>query len=402
MMRALRGFTCALCCSMSACNHRSNEHAPVQSRAKLPDISVLDSIVGPGGSVHVEPFGSVADGAVTLYTLRNAKGIELRAMDYGAIIVSLRTPDRNGTLGDIVLGFDNVADYVKSSPYFGAIAGRYANRIARGQFTLDGVTYKLAINNPPNALHGGIKGFDKVRWHGEPGADSSSTHVTFRYTSADGEEGYPGTLMVQVTYTLNNQNQLMVDYEATTNKATPVNLTQHSYFNLAGEGSADVLGHLVTINASRFTPVDSTLIPTGTLASVSGTPFDFRKPVTIGARIDQRDQQLQFGRGYDHNFVLDRPKGDSGTVPAAHVVEPTSGRTLDVATTEPGIQFYTGNFLDGTVKGKNGHAYVHRGAFCLETQHFPNSPNEPSFPSTTLRPGATFHSRTVFTFGVAK
>ena len=325
----------------------------------------------------------------------------MRVLDYGGIIVSLRTPDRAGKLADIVLGFDDLQGYVKSSPYFGAITGRYANRIAKGRFTLDGTTYKLAVNNGPNALHGGLKGFDKVVWQAEPSMDSSGVRLVLRYTSDDGEEGYPGTLRATVTYTLSDSNQLAIDYDATTDKPTPVNLTQHTYFNLAGEGSGTVLGHVVTINADRYTPIDSTSIPTGELPSVAGTPFDFRTPTSIGARIDQSDPQLKNGRGYDHNFVLNRQQGSTGLVHAAHVTDPTSGRTLDVSTTEPGVQFYTGNFLDGTVVGKNGHANPFRGGFCLETQHFPDSPNQPQFPSAILRPGDTYRSRTVFAFGVA-
>ena len=285
----------------------------------------------------------------------------MRVIDYGGIIVSLRTPDHAGNFADIVLGFDDLEGYVKSSPYFGAIAGRYANRIAKGQFALDGTTYKLAVNNGPNALHGGLKGFDKVVWQAEPGADSSGVHVMLRYTSANGEEGYPGTLHATVTYTLTDGVELAIEYQATTDKPTPINLTNHSYFNLAGEGSGTVLGEVVTIDADRYVPVDTTFIPTGELASVAGTPFDFRKPTAIGARIDQPDPQLKNGHGYDHNFVLNRPAGGAALVHAAHVVDATSGRTLDVATTEPGVQFYTGNFLDGKVVGKSGHAYPRRG-----------------------------------------
>jgi aldose 1-epimerase len=371
--------------------------------AKTSDVTTLDSITAPSGArITRAPFGTLPTGEqVQAFTLTNARGVEMRVLDYGGIIVSLETPDRTGKLADIVLGFDDLQGYVKSSPYFGAIAGRYANRIAKGRFTLDGTTYTLAVNNGPNALHGGIKGFDKVVWQAEPAADSSGVRLVLHYTSADGEEGYPGTLRTTVAYTLSDNSQLTVDYEATTDKPTPVNLTQHTYFNLAGEGSGTVLGHVVTINADRYTPIDSTSIPTGDLPSVAGTPFDFRTPTAIGARIDQSDPQLENGRGYDHNFVLNHPPGRTGLVHAAHVVEPTSGRTLDVSTTEPGVQFYTGNFLDGKVVGKNGHAYPFRGGFCLETQHFPDSPNQERFPSTILRPGDTFRSRTVFAFGVA-
>jgi aldose 1-epimerase len=366
------------------------------------DVTTLDSIAAPSGArITRAPFGTLPTGErVHAFTMTNARGLEMRVLDYGGIIVSLSTPDRAGKLADIVLGFDDLQGYVKSSPYFGAITGRYANRIAKGRFTLDGTTYKLAVNNGPNALHGGLKGFDKVVWQVEPSADSNDVRLVLRYTSNDGEEGYPGTLHATVVYTLSDSNRLAIDYEATTDKPTPVNLTNHSYFNLAGEGSGTVLGHVVTIDADRYVPVDSTFIPTGDLASVAGTPFDFRKPMAIGARIDQPDQQLTNGKGYDHTFVLNHPQGSAGLVHAAHVVDPTSGRTLDVATTEPGVQFYTGNFLDGKVAGKNGHAYPRRGGFCLETHHFPDSPNEPQFPSTILRPGDTYRSRTVFTFGV--
>lgn len=344
-----------------------------------------------------EPFGTMPDGkAVERFTLTNANGIVVKAITYGGIITSLATPDRAGASGDIVLGFDSLAGYLEDHPFFGAIIGRYGNRIAKGQFTLDGQTYKLATNNGPNHLHGGHRGFDKVLWKGEP--VEGQTAVAFTRTSPDGEEGYPGNLTVRVTYTLTDKNELVVDYHATTDKATPVNLTQHSYFNLAGHASGEILGHELRLNADRYTPVDETLIPTGELASVAGTPFDFRNPTAIGARIGQPDPQLKNGKGYDHNWVLNRSGG--GLQPAARVVEPKSGRTLEIATTEPGIQFYSGNFLDGTLTGKDRAVYGHRTGFCLETQHFPDSPNQPNFPSTTLRPGDEYRSSTVFTFGV--
>lgn len=347
------------------------------------------------------PFGSMPDGrAVELFTITNTNGVEVRAMTYGGIILSLRVPDRQQKLDDIALGHDSAAAYAKNDPYLGAVIGRYGNRIAKGRFTLDGQTYKLATNNGPNHLHGGIKGFDKVIWQGEPFEKDRTAGVVFTYTSADGEEGYPGTLKVRVTYTLDDKNELAVDYHATTDKPTIVNLTQHTYFNLAGQGARDILDHRLQLNADRFTPVDATLIPTGELASVEKTPFDFRQPTAIGARIDVDDQQVKNGNGYDHNWVLN--KTGSGLQLAARVVEPTTGRTLEVSTTEPGVQFYTGNFLDGTITGKQGRVYKRRFGFCLETQHFPDSPNHANFPSTTLRPGEEYTSRTVFTFGVEK
>lgn len=344
------------------------------------------------------PFGRMADGTVIeSFTLRNARGLEVRAITYGAIIVSLRVPDRAGRFDDVVLGYDDLAGYLRQSPYFGAVVGRYGNRIAKGRFTLDGKTYALATNNGPNHLHGGVKGFDKVVWKGEPTSTADAASVTFRYTSPDGEEGYPGTLSARVTYTLTDRDELSFEYEATTDKPTPVNLTQHSYFNLAGAGR-DILGHELTIDADRFTPVDATLIPTGQLAPVSGTPLDFRRPTLIGARIGQDDEQLRHGGGYDHNFVLNR--NGVGLVHAARLVDPGSGRTLDIQTTEPGVQFYSGNFLDGTITGKGGSVYARRSGLCLETQHFPDSPNKPGFPSTIVRPGKPYRSKTVLTFGV--
>jgi aldose 1-epimerase len=323
--------------------------------------------------------------------------VEVRAITYGGIITSLRVPDRNGKLEDVALGFDNLEGYLKNPPFFGAIIGRYGNRIAKGQFTLDGKTYSLAINNPPNHLHGGVKGFDKVVLSAEPFKKDDAVGIVFTHTSPDGDEGYPGTLSLRVTYTLTAGNELEVDYEATTDKATPINLTQHTYFNLAGEGSGDVLEHQLTIHASRYTPVDSTLIPTGELAPIEGTPLDFRTPTAVGARINDNHQQIRYGNGYDHNFVIDR--SGEGLVSAARVVEPTSGRVLEVSTTEPGMQFYTGNFLNGLM-GKSGHIYAQRTGFCLETQHFPDSPNKPEFPNTILRPGETYRSKTVFAFSV--
>lgn len=343
-------------------------------------------------------FGATRDGAVVdVFTLTNANGLEMRAMTYGGIILSLRVPDRDGRLDDIVLGYDDLEGYLTDSPYFGAIVGRYGNRIANGRFTLDGETHQLETNDGPNHLHGGLRGFDKVVWDAEPLENDDGVGVIFTHTSPDGDQGYPGNLAVRVTYTLTDRNELVVDYFATTDRATPVNLTQHTYFNLAGGGRRDVLEHELTINAHHFTPVGATLIPTGVIVPVEGTPFDFRTSTPIGARIDQGDEQLMNGGGYDHNFVLDRQ--GPGLVHAARVTEPTTGRVLDVYTTEPGLQFYSGNFLDGSIKGKSSRAYRHRYGFCLETQHFPDSPNQPDFPSTILRPGGEYRSRTVFAFG---
>ncbi len=359
------------------------------------------------GAPRPQPFGMTHRGeAVSLYTLKNAHGMQAKVLDYGGIIVSLRVPDRNGRLDDVVLGFDSLGDYERGSPYFGAIIGRYGNRIARGRFTLDGRTYTLATNNGPNHLHGGVRGFDKVIWSVTPFQRSDSVGLVMNYTSPDGEEGYPGTLRATVTYTLTDKNEFIFDYQATTDRPTPVNLTQHSYFNLAGDGKGDILGHVVTLNADRFTPVDSTLIPTGEMKSVAGTPFDFRTSTAIGARIDRNDEQLRYGRGYDHNFVLNKGgRGGKGGIEgdvtlAAHVYEPTTGRVMEISTTEPGLQFYSGNFLDSTLRGKQGVVYGRRSGFAMETQHFPDSPNKPAFPSTILRPGEEYRSRTIYRFGV--
>lgn len=364
--------------------------------------SAQPAVQATSASVTEAPFGTTPHGeAARVYTLRNTRGMEMRVTNYGAIILSLTAPDRNGRFADVVLGFDLLGGYtspayLKSGPYFGALIGRYGNRIANGRFTLDGETYTLAKNNGPNSLHGGLQGFDKQLWNAEPFENSDGAGVVLRRTSPNGEEGYPGALSAQVTYTLTNADELVIDYQATTDNATPVNLTQHSYFNLGGGG--DILGHQVMINADRFTPVDSTLIPTGQLPSVSGTPFDFRNATTIGARIDQDDRQLVYGKGYDHNFVLDKGGNPDSLTLAARVYEPTSGRVMEVYTTEPGLQFYSGNFLDGTLTGKNGVVYKHRYGFAMETQHFPDSPNQPNFPSTVLRAGETYHSRTIYRF----
>lgn len=325
--------------------------------------------------------------------------MEVDATEYGAIITRVLVPDQRGELGDVVLGFDTLEGYLASSPYFGAVVGRCANRIAHGRFALDGVTYQLACNDGANHLHGGVRGFDKVLWQGTPTSDEAMPGVTFAYESADGEEGYPGALSVQVSYLLSGEGALHVRYRATTNRPTIVNLTQHSYFNLAAR-DGDVLGHELTVNASRFTPVDAGLIPTGELRPVDGTPFDFRTPIAIGTRIGTPDRQLEVAGGYDHNFVLDR--GDDRSLAlAARVVEPRSGRTLEVRTTQPGLQLYSGNFLDGSITGKAGRRYGHRSGFCLETQHFPDSPNHPAFPSVVLRPDDQYESESVYLFGVA-
>ena len=346
------------------------------------------------------PFGQLENGPLTIYTLTNVNGMEVRTIPYGAIIVSIRVPDRSGHMDDVVLGFDRLEGYLGTHPFFGAVAGRYANRIANGTFSLDGQTYTLAKNNGPNALHGGLKGFDKKLWNAELFDHDGQVGVVYTVDSADGEEGYPGNLHVRVTYTLGRDNELAVEYEASTDKATPINLTQHSYFNLAGEGSGDILGHRLTIDAERFTPVDATLIPTGDLAAVDGTPLDFRRATPIGARIDADNEQLKIAGGYDHNYVLNRDR--DAVLHAARLEDLRSGRTLDVSTTEPGLQFYSGNFLDGKITGKSKHVYGRRAGLCLETQHFPDSPNHASFPSTILRPGERFRSKTVFAFGVSK
>lgn len=346
--------------------------------------------------IKVKPFGETPDGQqVRLYTLRNVNGLSAEIMTYGAIVVTLKTPDCKGKMDDIVLGYDNLQDYIKNSPYFGAIVGRYGNRIGQGKFTLDGVEYKLAVNNGENHLHGGVKGFDKVVWSDEPVWKADAVGVKLSYLSKDGEEGYPGNLSATVTYLLTNANELRIEYQATTDKATPVNLTHHGYFNLTG-AKRDILDHVLALNADKFTPVDKGLIPTGELLRVAGTPMDFTRPTAIGAGIGNDFEQLKFGGGYDHNWVLN--KGGRGMIAAARVYEPATGRVMEIRTTEPGIQFYSGNFLDGTITGKGGTVYKHRWGLCLETQHYPDSPNKPDFPSTILRPGQKYETTTIYRF----
>lgn len=373
------------------------------SAATMPSNSEASTTLQPG--IERSKFGTLPDGReVDCYRITNDNGIEMRVINYGGIIVSLKTPDRSGHLDDIVLGFNTLDDYLspayqQANPYFGALIGRYGNRIANGRFTIDGETYQIPTNDGPNSLHGGNRGFNQRLWHAEPFSSANGKGLVLTYTSADGEEGYPGELATRVSYTLTDTNELVIDYRARTTKATPVNLTQHSYFNLHGEGSGNILDHILSINASAYTPVDETLIPTGEIADVSSTPFDFRTPTPIGARLGEKNTQLAYAKGYDHNFVLTRNPGESGDLmAAARVVDPDSGRVLEVATTEPGLQFYSGNFLDGSLQGKSGHSYTLHSGFALETQHFPNSPNQPNFPSTILEPGDTYQSQTVYRF----
>ena len=349
-------------------------------------------------------FGKTPDGVqVDLYTLTNKNGVTAAITNYGGSVVSLRVPDRHGSLEDVVLGYDSADGYVNDKSFFGALVGRYGNRIGHAQFTLDGQTYTLAKNNGENTLHGGVKGFNKALWTAKEVSAKDGQSLELTYLSKDGEEGFPGNLSVRVIYTLTDANELKIEYFATTDKKTVVNLTNHSYFNLlgVGPGMRDILGHVLMIEADKFTPVDAGLIPTGELRDVTGTPFDFRKPTAIGDRISADDEQIKLGGGYDHNFVLRRKKGDPISL-AARVTEEASGRILEVWTTEPGVQFYTGNFLNGSVHGKGGVAYEKRGAFCLETQHFPDSPNQPKFPSVVLNPGGQYHTTTIYKFSVGK
>lgn len=349
-------------------------------------------------SVTQKPFGTKDGKAVTLYTLTNSHGAQVSILNYGGIVQSLRVPDKNGKLGDVVLGFDSLARYEKDSPYFGALIGRYGNRIAGGKFTLDGKEYKLFVNNGPNSLHGGKVGFDKKVWDSKPIKTKNGVGLDLRYVSKDGEEGYPGTLSVHVIYTWTDNDALKIVYTAVTDKDTVFNPTNHSYFNLAGAGSGTVLDTRLMINASKYTPVDKSQIPTQAGTPGAGTPFDFRRSTAIGARIDATNAQLATGKGYDHNFVIN----GSGLRLAARAYSPRSGRVLTMYTNEPGVQLYTGNFLDGRMKGKGGKVYAHRGAFALEAQHFPDSPNHPSFPTTELKPGQVYHQTTEYKFSVRR
>ena len=368
-----------ICCS---CGKSDKEMAGKEVKGKM--------------SIEVEPFGTTEDGQqVELYTLTNTNGMKVQIATYGGIVTSLQVPDRNGKLGDVVLGYDSLDGYVKNNPYFGCIVGRYGNRIAKGKFTIEGQEYTLATNNNENHLHGGIRGFDKAVWKAEKVEGQGEVGVRLSYLSKDGEEGYPGNLDVTVVYTLTDDNELRIDYQATTDKTTHCNLTHHGYFNLT-ECAQDILGHEMMINADKFTPVDAGLIPTGELAEVEGTVMDFREPTAIGAGVDSDYEQIKFGGGYDHNWVLNRDS--QGMTLAATVHEPTTGRVMEVLTTEPGIQFYCGNFLDGTITGKKGTVYKHRWGFCLETQHYPDSPNQPDFPSTLLKPGQKYETTTVYRF----
>ncbi len=346
-----------------------------------------------------KPFGNLPDGReVDLYVLTNQKGMQVSITTYGGIVTALTAPDRRDRLADVVLGFDRLDLYLDGHPYFGAIVGRYANRISKGTFTLAGKTHTLTVNSNDNHIHGGVKGFDKKLWEPQPRSTRAGSQLELACVSEDGEEGYPGRLEVTVTYTLTHDSTLRIDYRATTDKATPVNLTNHSYFNLAGHGSGSILDHRVSINADRFTPIESGLVPTGALRKVTGTPMDLRKPIVIGEGIDDDDEQLDLAGGYDHNWVLNKDDGDMPL--AARISDPATGRVMEVLTREPGMQFYTANFLDGSLVGKDGAAYTRRCALCLETQHFPDSPNQPAFPSTILGPGDLYDTTTIYRFSV--
>ena len=363
----------------------------------VPVIALAIGGSAESAGIEKKSWGKTAAGeAVDLYTLTNAKGHSVSITTWGAIITSIKVPDRSGTLTDVVLGFDSLDGYLGKHPFFGAIVGRYGNRIGGAKFVLDGKAYTLAKNDGENTLHGGVKGFDKYVWQAKTTESRAAPSIILTHVSPDGDEGFPGQLTVTLTYTWNDNDELRMHYVAQTTKPTVVNLTNHSYFNLSGHDT--ILKHVVQLSCDRYTPVVKGLIPTGELAPVEGTPFDFRKPEAIGTRIDADNEQIKLGGGYDHNFVVN---GAAGTLrPAAHVVDPESGRTLDVITTEPGVQFYTGNFLDGSIVGKGGRHYGKRNAFCLETQHYPDSPNQKTFPSTLLRPGQMYNTTTIFKFGV--
>ena len=374
---------------LGACGHHGME------TGKAP--STDTTAKGAEAKLKKESFGKLPDGtSVDVFTLTNKNGVEAKITNYGATLTSIKAPDRTGKMDDVVLGYDSIDGYLAKNPHLGAIAGRYANRIANGEFKLDGKTYTLAKNNGPNHLHGGPNGFYKQIWTASDASGKDGQAVSFKYLSKDGEENYPGNLTAIVTYTLTDKNELKIDYQATTDKDTVLNLTNHAYFNLAGAGSGDVLGHELKINSKETTVVDKTLIPTGKMAPVAGTPFDFSKLTAIGARINDKNEQLEIGQGYDHNFVL--ATGGSLTAQAVEVYEPSTGRVMEVFTDQPGVQLYTANHLDGSIVGKAGKTYNKRGGFCLETQHYPDSPNKPNFPTTVLKPGEKFHSTTIFKF----
>ena len=367
----------------------------------------LCALVGPAsvmgaapGAISKAPFGQAGDEAVDIYTLANAHGVEVQVMTYGATLVSIRTPDRAGRFQNIILGFDALQPYLAGVPYFGATVGRYANRIAKGRFALDGKSYQLPVNDGPNTLHGGPRGFDKRVWKAKVESAHRDSELQLTYVSADGEEGYPGELTAHTTYRLTDDDRLMIEYSATTTAATPVNLANHAYFNLSGDPHHQILDQMLQINATQFTPVDATLIPTGESRAVAGTPFDFREPQAIGSRIDADDEQLRLGHGYDHNWILARAPGH-GLRRAAVLTDRGSGRSVEFETTQPGLQFYSGNFLDGKPAG-SGTVFAYRTGLCLETQHFPDSPNQPAFAGTILRPGQRYSQTTVLTFRVRK
>ena len=393
-------------CSVSVASRGRLMTKPAATLFAFVALFVLSTSYDAKGArrkLQVSNFGTTAEGILVYrYVLTNDKGAEAVVISYGATLVSLKVPDRNGKIADVVLGYDSVDGYEQGTSYFGGTIGRYGNRIAGGQFTLDGKVFHVPTNDGPNSLHGGTIGFNKRVWTAVDRSRADAEVLELSYASSDGEEGYPGSLKVKVTYTLAAEsNELRIDYWATTDKDTVVNLTNHSYFNLTGDASQTILNHQLALHALKFTPVDATLIPTGEERAVEGTPFDFTKPTAIGTRINQDDEQLKFGKGYDHNWVLDKSEY-GGLQLAAEVFEPTSGRVLEILTTEPGIQFYSGNFLDGTAKGKGGQAYAYRTGLALETQHFPDSPNHPNFPSTELKPGQTYRSTTVLRFSTRK
>ena len=381
----------ALGISLSGCGQQTSEVGNTDAQKSQT------AAKGAEPKLKKESFGKLPDGTeVDSYTLTNKNGVEVKITNYGATVTSIKVPDRSGKMDDVALGYDNIAGYLAKNPHMGSLAGRYANRIANGEFKLGGKTITLAKNNGPNHLHGGPNGFYKQLWKASDASGAAGAAVRMTYLSKDGEENYPGNLEATVTYTLTDQNELKIEYSATTDKETVVNLTNHSYFNLAGAGNGDILGHQLKINAKQTTPVDKTMIPTGKLADVAGTPFDFSKLTAIGARIGDPHEQIVIGNGYDHNFVLDT--GGKLDVQTVEVYERTTGRVMEVFTDQPGVQLYTANFLDGTITGKGGKTYPRRGAFCLETQHYPDSPNKPNFPSTVLKPGEKYQTTTIYKF----